>query len=119
LFFDQPRRQSGDLMGTQPERANLHYHWNWRQQVNELQTIAEARSILAEDFLKQVRQVDAATMTDEQRDKLLDQVFLAMSWIELGERVDDLAFVIRHKMRQEEEAIDKDRKRKTHGRRAA
>jgi len=102
LFFEQPKHQSCKSNGTQPERANLNYRWPWRNLVNELQNIAEVRSILAKDFLEQAKCVDVRSLTDTDRDRLLEKIFLAMSWIQLGKDVDELAFQIRRKMRGQE-----------------
>ncbi len=99
LFFDAPQPRYGKSNGT-PERADLDFHWPWRRQTNELENIADSQRMLAEDFLRCVKLVDATTLTDDERGYLLEQIALAMSWVNLASSLDALVFEIRQQMRQ-------------------
>ncbi len=100
LFYDPPRssRKSEPLQ----EKANLRWRWDWRRQVNEITTLTELQAGLSQDFLDQVKNLDAENLSDDQRDFLLERIALAFSWLRLSETSADLCFDIAHRQRQEE-----------------
>ena len=102
LFYDAPAARSYKVKGTTFEKANLHWRWPWRRQVNELLAITETRAALSEDFLEHIKTIDPETITDSQRDVLMEQIAVAYAWGGLAEEVGELAFAITQKMRQEE-----------------
>lgn len=103
LFFDAPQRRNGQSNGAvTPERANLYFYWPWRRQVHEIQNIADLQRMMAENFLEQIKAVDAATLTDDERGFLLEQIALAMAWVNLASELDALTFEISQAMRRSE-----------------